>query len=168
MRDIKYLADAWAEKRFGVNTFAEPYGNTGNVVLFNAVLLPNIIVGSFAYDTTLGNFHVVDGVSQGPFLVTKTYEVITPESAELGEVAQCGFIFEAEPMALSSVIDLLRECATLSSTSVDFYTWAISNPEEDYFTGDSTTYHLHVRDMHNEPLSIAALSRLYRLAGLIK
>lgn len=168
MRDIKYIADAWAEKRFGVNTFAEPYGNTGNVVLFNAILLPNIIVGSFAYDTTLGNFHVIDDVAQGPFSITKTYEIITPESAEAGLIEQSGYLFEDASRSFGEVIDLLRECNHLSSTHIDSYTWASTEPEQDYFTGNTITYHLFIRDEHGETLNPVALSRLYRLAGLIK
>jgi hypothetical protein len=39
------------------------------------------------------------------YIVSKTYEIITPESAEIGEVADTGYLFEKETMSFEDVVD---------------------------------------------------------------
>jgi hypothetical protein len=79
--------------------------------------------------------------------VSRTYQVITPESAEQGDVAESGFDFQSEPVTFRELIDIIdrdgfRECSySPVSGSVD--EWLTTYPEQDYRDGSYTSYSLH-------------------------
>ena len=76
-------------------------------------------------------------------LCSKTYEIITHESAENGEAEDAGFIFESEPFTFRDLVRELRSYTHFSSSVVDRYTWASTEPEQDYRTGEYRSESLH-------------------------
>lgn len=89
-----------------------------------------------------------------PMLISRTYEIVTPESAENGEVADQGFDFEREPVTFRELIRIIdrdgfRECSSHpASGSVN--EWLNTYPEQDYRDGSYTSYALHF-DRDNAP-----------------
>lgn len=80
------------------------------------------------------------------FTVSKTYDLVTYESAEDGEAAESGFVFEGYRMTLR---ETLREIDDLGcfhlQRDADGLTLYRQDAEVDFRSGDSTTYALHVR-----------------------
>jgi hypothetical protein len=76
-------------------------------------------------------------------LISKTFEVITQESAEQGEIEDSGFEFEFEPFTFRDLVRHLRYFPHPSSSVIGPNTWVSSEPEQDYRTGDYRTEHLH-------------------------
>lgn len=93
------------------------------------------------------------------FTVSKTYEVVTPESAEEGDVEDRGFEYEKTKMSLR---DLIREIEDLGSFEFDSSPMTIAeivrrgnagasltlytmDSDTDYGTGAETSYALHVK-----------------------
>jgi hypothetical protein len=107
------------------------------------------------------------------FLVSRTYGIVTPESASNGEESEGGFVFEREPMSLEDTVKELRECSTLSSWPVrsprnlSGYEWASTEPSVDYQSGNETTESVHVKTLWGSDLDPRDLYRLFQLAGLI-
>lgn len=64
-------------------------------------------------------------------LISKTYEIITPESAEYGEADEIGFVFENEAFGFREVVDYLKHCAPSQ--------YPITNPENVWFTTHGDT-----------------------------
>ena len=98
--------------------------------------------------------------------LTKTYSIITEESAEHGDFAETGFEFKYQPATVRDVVDALRECLETSCVPLcetGHNCWASTNPEQDIFSGEWTTYTYHV-----EGVTPHQRRRLFRLAGLIK
>lgn len=75
-------------------------------------------------------------------LISKTYEVITEESAEHGEV-ESGFEFEFESFSFRDLVRQLRFFPYPSSSVIGPDTWVSSEPEQDYRTSEYRTEHLH-------------------------
>jgi hypothetical protein len=76
-------------------------------------------------------------------LISKTYEIITHESAEHGEAEESGFEYEFEPFTFRDLIRELRYFPLASSSEIGPHTWVSSEPEQDYRTGEYRTEHLH-------------------------
>jgi hypothetical protein len=76
-------------------------------------------------------------------LLSKTYEVITPESAEDGAVDRSGFEFEREPFSFSELVRALEDYSHVNDSTFGDHTWAISEPEINWRTGAETVYSLH-------------------------
>lgn len=91
------------------------------------------------------------------FTVSKTYDVVTHESAEDGEAAESGFVFEDSRMTLR---ETLREIDGVGGghwqETHNGLTLYVYDADVDYRTGDSTTYALHVAA---SPRNIARLTR---------
>ena len=66
-------------------------------------------------------------------LVSVTYEVVTPESAEDGDAAESGFLYQDDALTFRQVIDLLREHPHPSQSGPDYgpRSWATSEPVPD-------------------------------------
>lgn len=84
---------------------------------------------------------------EGLFIVSKTYEIVTPESAEEGDVEERGFEFENTKMTLAEVLYEVKDLGSHvvqrdGSTRISLYGQGES---VDYRTGDTTTYALHIR-----------------------
>jgi hypothetical protein len=87
-------------------------------------------------------------------MISRTYEVVTPESAEQGDFADCGFDFEAEPFTFRELVRLIDRdgfCnCSCSPASGSVNEWLSTNPEPDYHDGSETSYALHF-DRTNAP-----------------
>jgi hypothetical protein len=76
--------------------------------------------------------------------VSKTYEVISIESAEAGDSEEHGFEFEDRDFTLRELVDELEEYLEVSGDLSDGSTWATTEADQDYRTGDWTRYSLHL------------------------
>jgi hypothetical protein len=86
-------------------------------------------------------------------IVSKTYEVVTEESAEHGDFAETDFVYEDDEMTLGEV---LREIE-----NGGYYQWSSSNPtildclstvdpEVNHSTGEHTYYSLHFENISED------------------
>lgn len=73
-------------------------------------------------------------------LISKTFDVVTHESAEDGEAAESGFVYENEPFTFR---ELVREIESGGFYREGGTRWLTSHAEEDYRTGEVQTEHLH-------------------------
>lgn len=73
-------------------------------------------------------------------LISKTFDVVTHESAENGEAAEFGFVYENEPFTFR---ELVREIEVGGFTRNGATTWLDGYAETDYRTGEVTTEALH-------------------------
>lgn len=76
-------------------------------------------------------------------LVSKCYEIVTPESAEYGEAADGGFVFEESPYEFRELVREMRAYAHTSDSPARPCSWLVSYPEVNYMTGEKETFTLH-------------------------
>lgn len=76
-------------------------------------------------------------------LCSKTYEIVTQDSAENGEVGFAGFISENESFSFRDLVRELRSYTHFSRSVVDRWTWVTSEPEQDYRSGEHRSESLH-------------------------
>jgi hypothetical protein len=74
--------------------------------------------------------------------ITRTYEIITPESAEHGEAAESGFCYEDDKVSFRDLVRLLGD-HPVPSCSHGIPNWASSYPDVDYCTGEETINSIH-------------------------
>ncbi len=74
-----------------------------------------------------------------PILISKTFDVVTHESAEDGEVAESGFVYENEPFTFRELVREIQSGGFTRNSSA----WLDSYSETDYRTGDVRTEALH-------------------------
>lgn len=99
-------------------------------------------------------------------LVSRTFEIVSHESAALGDAEERGFDFEAQPYTFRELVDLMREhpeaseypCAVATPR-----TWFSTYPEEDYSTGDHTTHSIHF-SRENKPCVAKYWNRAFQFA----
>lgn len=77
-------------------------------------------------------------------LLSKTYEIITEESAENGEAEETGFVWENSPCEFKEVIDYLRgaqasQCPITNLENV----WFTHYGEMDYLSGEYENVSFH-------------------------
>lgn len=77
------------------------------------------------------------------FIVKETYEIVTPESAEEGDVAEDGWIDEegTEYGNAKAIIEHLRDNGVYYRSSYSGYNIFEGEPQVDYSTGESETRH---------------------------
>lgn len=77
-------------------------------------------------------------------LLSKTYEIITEESAENGEAEETGFVWENSPCEFKEVIDYLRgaHASQYPVTNVE-NVWFTHYGEMDYTSGDYENVSFH-------------------------
>jgi hypothetical protein len=88
-----------------------------------------------------------------PFIVAKTYEVVTPESAEYGDAEERGFEYEDTPMTLRDVMREIYELgyfegqytSTVNPKYDNITLYQGSEGDVDYQTGAETRYALHIK-----------------------
>jgi hypothetical protein len=76
------------------------------------------------------------------YMVSKTYSVVTHESAETGSESDSGFEFKSVKMDLQDVLGELEELG-----AIDYFDGSSAygaDPDIDYETGEHTTYALHI------------------------
>ncbi len=107
-----------------------------------------------------------------PLIISKTYEVITPESAEHGDAEERGFIFESEPHTFRELVDLLQRLGACSPSSWpvrcgDHFWVSTIDPERDYRTGADTYYSVHL-DRANSPRAAKYWYKACKRAGALR
>ena len=105
--------------------------------------------GEMGEDDELAKHSIGEDENEEPqYIVSVTYEVITPESAEVGEPSDSGFEIQEEPMTLEDVK------STMSYN--EFYTegqpqsgkevhYVIADPERDMQDGSEKYYTIHIK-----------------------
>lgn len=104
------------------------------------------------------------------FLVTKYKQVVTPESAEIGDYDRTETVFENDVMTVREILEELQGDAWEASTSharhFTGHEWATTiYPEHDraYFEkGEEATYSLHIADATPHQLR-----RLFKAGGVL-
>jgi len=96
--------------------------------------------------------------------LSRTFETVTPESAENGDVAEHGFLFEGIEYTLREAVALVS-AHPVPSCSHGTPGWVSSYPEPDYGTGAETVYSVHPGD---DPVSQKYWAKILRAAGLLK
>jgi hypothetical protein len=104
--------------------------------------------------------------------LSKTYSIVTPESACIGDAAEHGFEYEREDFSVRDAIDELSRCVELSSHPVRspecaLGVWASTEPETDYRTADERTESVHIVAINGHEPTAMQSWRLLRAAGLI-
>lgn len=86
-----------------------------------------------------------------PFIISKTYQTVTPESAEHGDFADSGYEFEDVSYTFRELVDLIYhdgfiEPSIFPPKSGDDF-WLSSDYEiEDYSTGEEISYSIHLEN----------------------
>lgn len=76
--------------------------------------------------------------------ITKTYDVVTEESAEHGDFADSGFVYKDQPYGFRELIETIEFGGfNEPDSSHGVPRWLSTAPDQDYRTGDYTTYSLH-------------------------
>lgn len=70
--------------------------------------------------------------------ISKTYEIITKESAEQGDVEERGYKFESVPYSFRELIEEMR-----GYEERDFADWLTTYGNMDMYNGSYTNYSLH-------------------------
>jgi hypothetical protein len=96
--------------------------------------------------------------------VSRTYEVITPESVEHGEVAESGFDYQEERVNFRELIGLIQD-HPMPSCSHGIPNWTSSYPETDYRTGAETIYSIHPAQ---DAISQKYWAKACRIVGITK
>lgn len=76
-------------------------------------------------------------------LIYRTYETITPESAEDGETADSGFLSENEPCTFRELVSLLEGGEPSSYPRAGLRDWVTHDAGTDYRTGEETRNSIH-------------------------
>lgn len=98
------------------------------------------------------------------YQVSKTYSIVTPESAEQGDYAETGFMFEPKEMSLEDVLLEVKDLGYYENfqpqdLSQSLYT---TDPEMDYHTGEDTYYGLHI---NADEVSMQKLNKILAEGG---
>lgn len=100
------------------------------------------------------------------FTVNKTYEIITPESAEEGDAAERGYDLEDEAMDLRELMNELERCSELSDSHVHARTWATCYGSPDMHTGEYRNESIHISAINGKKPTTHQLKRLFKAAKL--
>ncbi len=78
-------------------------------------------------------------------IISRTFSEITPESAEIGDFSDTGFIAEREEVSFTELVDLMKEHYQPSNSgSIDNNTWFSSGfYTSDYGTGTEREECIH-------------------------
>ena len=103
-----------------------------------------------------------------PFaIVSITYDVITPESAEHGDFEESGFDTKDETMTLAELIQTIKQSGFyIPSEGGKAPRWISTDPDINYRSGDETIRSLHIGQVFGKQPTPKQLARIYRLAGL--
>jgi hypothetical protein len=105
-------------------------------------------------------------------LIHKTFEVVTPESAEDGEAADSGFDQKNEPYTFRELVSAMKvhyqpSCWPLRGTEPADHVWFTSGSDTDYVTGAETTTSIHFSRANN-PRSAKYWLKAAKYAGIIR
>ena len=108
---------------------------------------------------------------RGGYYYRMAYDVVTEESAAEGDVAERGWEVERSD-DYQSLHDLLSDVSgkaswtEWSSTNPSGHDWVVSEAEQDYRTGDYTSYALFIRRNDGQPLSAREIGYVTDELGL--
>jgi hypothetical protein len=102
-------------------------------------------------------------------LISRTYEVVTPESAEFGESDDAGFICQSEPVTFRELVDLMRAHPVPSSYPCGGtrWDWLSSYSETNYRDASERTESLHY-DKDNPRFKDKYWRKAMMAAGIIR
>lgn len=102
-------------------------------------------------------------------IISRTFEVVTPESAEDGEAAESGFLAESESVTFKELVSLMESHPNPSChpPSGEACEWLSSHPETDYRDASETTESLHF-SRENPPRRLKYWRKAMRAAGIIR
>ena len=121
----------------------------------------------------VGRDHVERDASK-PFKVGKSYEIVTPESAEHGDAEERGWVFDTEPMTLRETMREIEKLGAFEPDSLPVprkgtqLTLYETDGDVNYRTGAETRNALHIRASENAMRrlkQILADERLFRLSN---
>lgn len=100
--------------------------------------------------------------------ISITYEIISPESAEEGEVADTGFVREDDEVTFGDLVRLMRVYRNPSCwpPTGATYEWLNGNYETDYRTGEERLESLHF-ERDNAPRAEKYWAKAMRAAGIL-
>jgi hypothetical protein len=100
-------------------------------------------------------------------LISRTFEVVTPESAEEGEAAESGFLSEGEAVTFRELVSLMRDHPLPSCYPPrgEAFEWLSSHSETDYRDASERTESLHY-DKSNPPSRDKYWRKAMRAAGI--
>lgn len=98
--------------------------------------------------------------------ISMTYETITPESAEMGDAEDRGFVFEnSECLAHELFSYITRDGFCEPSDSHGVPRWLTAYGDADYRTGEVENRSIHPGD---DAQSQRVWARVLRIAGIVK
>lgn len=102
-------------------------------------------------------------------LISRTFDVITPESSESGESAESGFLVESESVTFRELVSLMRAHPNPSCYPPrgESFEWLSSYPETDYRDASETTESLHYAQ-ENPARRLKYWRKAMRAAGIIR
>ena len=102
-------------------------------------------------------------------LISRTFEIVTPESAEDGEAAESGFLAESESVSFRELVSLMESHPVPSNSHPEGsqWEWLSSHPETDYRDASETTESLHYC-RENPPRRAKYWRKAMRAAGIIR
>jgi hypothetical protein len=104
-------------------------------------------------------------------LVTKTFSVVTPESARDGDFSETGIDFENEPFTFRELVATMKahyqpSCYPVSG-NIPVNVWFSSGADVDYVDGSETFTSIHF-SMNNKPRSEKYWIKAAKAAGIIR
>lgn len=102
-------------------------------------------------------------------LISRTFDVVTPESAEEGEAAESGFLAESESVTFKELVSLMESHPVPSChpPSGEAYEWLSSYPSQDFRDCSETTESLHF-SRENPPRRLKYWRKAMLAAGIIR
>ena len=102
-------------------------------------------------------------------LISRTFDVVTPESAEDGESAESGFLVESESVTFRELVSLMKSHPNPSCypPSGKAYEWLSTYPETDYRDASERTESLHF-DRENSPRLTKYWRKAMIFSGIIR
>lgn len=97
-------------------------------------------------------------------LVSKTYEIVTEESAANGEAAESGFVFEDGVYTFRELVTMMQD---YSESSGGHIPWFTSYPEQNYRTGEWESESIHF-SRNNPSKNLKYWLWAAKAAGLLK
>lgn len=98
-------------------------------------------------------------------ILSMTYDIVTPESAENGETEDRGFLWENIPYSFRETVVLIKDGGFMyPSCSNGIPNWLSTEGETDPHTGETETRSLHP---NNDPKSLRYWKKACRAAGLL-
>jgi hypothetical protein len=78
------------------------------------------------------------------FLISKTYQTVSPESADYGEYEDSGYCWENTECSFSEIVDTIRGLEPSQSPITNpAFVWFTEHGDTNYNTGEETNYSYH-------------------------